>query len=329
MAEPVTDAFDVQDVVLNSSLAPAPSVSAAPATIASWTSAKRVLRVSVSTPSYLLVNENFNAGWRAVAGGKPLRPVQLDGWKQAWLLPAGTNGPVTVTYQPERLYRDAVVGGLAALGLVLLVAAWPRFPARRRRPPSAGPPVSTPSAIRVPLPVGTPPPVSVPPLVSVRLAVGTPPPVSRPPLVSHSSTTLAPIATSASSSPLIAAPSRLRRLGQRSLPLLVACALAAAGLWLGGYPGAAILPAATLVFLVATGYRGGPAPSGLRRLWLGLLQPWTLAVLLLAATVCSAAGEHLVLAGDSGWAVTALVNGIPQVICLVIVARLVAALIIP
>ncbi len=329
VAEPVTDAFDVQDVVLNSSLAPAPSVSAAPATIASWTSAKRVLRVSVSTPSYLVVNENFNDGWRAVAGGKPLRPVQLDGWKQAWLLPAGTNGPVTVTYQPERLYRDAVVGGLAALGLVLLVAAWPRFPARRRRPPSTGPPVSNPSAIRVPLPVGTPPPVSVPPLVSVRLAVGTPPPVSRPPLVSHSSTTLAPIATSASSSPLIAAPSRLRRLGQRSLPLLVACALAAAGLWLGGYPGAAILPAATLVFLVATGYRGGPAPSGLRRLWLGLLQPWTLAVLLLAATVGSAAGEHLVLAGDSGRAMTALVNGIPQVICLVIVARLVAALIIP
>ena len=109
----------------------------------------------------------------------------------------------------------------------------------------------------------------------------------------------------------------------------MACALAAGGLWLGGYPGAAILPAATLVFLVATGYRGGPAPSGLRRLWLGLLQPWTLAVLLLAAAVCSAVGEHLLLAADSGRAVTALVNGIPQVICLVIVARLVAALIIP
>jgi hypothetical protein len=36
-----------------------------------------------------------------------------------------------------------------------------------------------------------------------------------------------------------------------------------------------------------------------------------------------------VLAGDSGPAATALVNTIPQVICLVIVGRLAAALIIP
>jgi hypothetical protein len=123
--------------------------------------------------------------------------------------------------------------------------------------------------------------------------------------------------------------SRLRRLGQRSLPALVACLLAASGFWLGGYPGAVILPAATLLFLTSTGYRGSPDPSGLRRFALELLRPRVLAVLLLVVSISSAAGEHLVLAGDSGLATTALVNAIPQVICLVIVARLAAALIIP
>jgi hypothetical protein len=50
---------------------------------------------------------------------------------------------------------------------------------------------------------------------------------------------------------------------------------------------------------------------------------------LLVVSVCSAVGEHLVLAGDSGPGITALVNGVPQVLCLLIVGRLVAALIIP
>jgi hypothetical protein len=109
----------------------------------------------------------------------------------------------------------------------------------------------------------------------------------------------------------------------------VACVLAAVGFWLGGYPGAGILPIATLIFLAATGYRGAQRPSTLARCWLELLQPRALAVLLVVAAVCSAAGEHLVLGADSGLAVTALANTIPQVICLVIVGRLAAALIIP
>ena len=91
----------------------------------SWTSTSRVLRVSAATASYLVVNENFNAGWRAVTGHGQLRAVRLDGWKQAWLLPAGRRGLVHLTYQPERLYRPVVAGGLAAIVLVMLVAVWP------------------------------------------------------------------------------------------------------------------------------------------------------------------------------------------------------------
>jgi arabinofuranan 3-O-arabinosyltransferase len=138
-----TDSFDIQDVVLRAAPGSAGpdltgpdltgpdltgpdltgSVSPpAPATIVSWTSSVRRLRVDASSRSYLIVNENYNLGWHAVVSGKQLQPVRLDGWKQAWVLPAGTRGLVTLTYQPESLYRDAVVGGLAALVLLLLVA---------------------------------------------------------------------------------------------------------------------------------------------------------------------------------------------------------------
>jgi arabinofuranan 3-O-arabinosyltransferase len=273
VVEPATDAFDVSDVVLNADASAVPSTAPAAATVSSWTPTERTVRVSAPTASYLVVNENFNAGWRAVVHGKVLQAVRLDGWKQAWLLPVGTSGEATLTYRPEKLYRYAVVGGLAALLLVLLIAAWP-LPRRRKQK----------------APPNTPPAPPAPP---------SPPSPS------------------------------LRRLGQRLLPALVACVLAAVGFWLGGYPGAGILPIATLIFLAATGYRGAQRPSTLARCWLELLQPRALAVLLVVAAVCSAAGEHLVLGADSGLAVTALANTIPQVICLVIVGRLAAALIIP
>ena len=121
----------------------------AAATVMSWTSSRRTLRVTAATRSYLEVNENFNAGWQAVLAGRALQPVQLDGWKQAWVLPAGSAGLVTLTYQPESLYRDAVVGGLAALALVWpsrSACAAPRHRARRRAgrgrtaPPAPGQP---------------------------------------------------------------------------------------------------------------------------------------------------------------------------------------------
>jgi arabinofuranan 3-O-arabinosyltransferase len=81
------------------------------------------------------VNENFNPGWQAVLNGQPLQPVRIDGWKQAWVLPAGTAGVVTLTYPPESVYRDAVLGGLVALALVILAAL--AVPRRRARPPLA------------------------------------------------------------------------------------------------------------------------------------------------------------------------------------------------
>jgi len=109
VVEPVRDAFDVQDVVLTRTGGALRSggLGAAPgsAVVRSWTPARRVLQVGAPTRSYLVVNENFNAGWQASLGGTTLRPVRVDGWKQAWVLPAGTTGTVTLTYLPNALYR--------------------------------------------------------------------------------------------------------------------------------------------------------------------------------------------------------------------------------
>src|SRR5262249_29895722 len=85
---------------------------AAPALVRSWTPSRRVLQVTAPTRSYLVVNEDFNAGWQARLGSARLRAVRIDGWKQAWLLPAGTAGTVVLTYAPGAGYRDAIVGGL-------------------------------------------------------------------------------------------------------------------------------------------------------------------------------------------------------------------------
>jgi arabinofuranan 3-O-arabinosyltransferase len=291
VVEPVRDAFDVQDVVLARNggalggSAPAAGGAggggpgAAPgaggaAVVRSWTPARRILQVTAPERSYLVVNENFNPGWRARLGGTTLRPVRLDGWKQAWLLPTGTAGTVTLTYLPNALYRDAIAGGLATLALVLLVALWPGMPRWLARPGWLRPDHWR---VRVP-------------------HLGTRRPGPR----------------------LRFRPGLARALAWAA----VACGLLLAGFWLGGYPGAVILAAATGLFAAASSYRRR------HRLWLELSRPRVVAGLLLAAAACGVAGERLLSAGASGQLETALTNVAPQVICLAVVGRLVAALIV-
>jgi arabinofuranan 3-O-arabinosyltransferase len=270
VAEPATDAFSVQDVVVDAGLPAALPAAPTAAVVVSWTSTSRVLRVSAATASYLVVNENFNAGWRAVTGHGHLRAVRLDGWKQAWVLPGGTSGLVHLTYQPEQLYHPVVAGGLAAVVLVMLVAVWP-WP--------------------LPLPRRS------------RLA------------------RQGWLARQAREARALGG----RRLARRAASAMVLGALVITGFLLGGYAGAVIVPAATCLFLVSNADLPTLAEGGetLGRLW----RPRVLAGLLIAASVCGAAGEHLQQAGTSGLAVTALLDGIPQVICLVIVGRLAAAVI--
>ena len=241
-----------------------------------------------------MVNENFNAGWQARLDGRPLSAVRLDGWKQAWLLPAGTAGTVTLTYLPDALYRDALGGGLGGLALIVLVALWPGTPAWRPRW------LRLPRAWRR----------AKAPKDTAR-AAGPEGGVSE----------AGPEHAGAGGS----SQRRWRPRPGLSTTLATAaavCCLLLAGLWLGGYPGAVILTAATALFAVAVSYQRA------HWAWHQLSRPWVVAALLLAAAACGVAGEQLLLAGTTTPLATALVNTAPQVICLVVAARLAAALVV-
>ncbi|MBR8743796.1 alpha-(1-_3)-arabinofuranosyltransferase [Nocardiopsis sp. MG754419] len=93
-----------------------------------WGPSERRFDVSVDEDSLLVVNENFNEGWQArVDGGAgPLEPVRLEGWKQAWVLPEGTAGTVTLTYAPDTVYHRVLAVGGALAALLVVLALWPR-----------------------------------------------------------------------------------------------------------------------------------------------------------------------------------------------------------
>jgi arabinofuranan 3-O-arabinosyltransferase len=106
----------------------APTVRDQPMEVNIWTPEHRSVSVSTTGESYLVVNDNYNLGWRAEIGGEKLRPVRLDGWRQAWVLPKNTEGTVEMTYGPDQWYRGGLLFGfLLILSLGLLAAV----PARR------------------------------------------------------------------------------------------------------------------------------------------------------------------------------------------------------
>lgn len=80
--------------------------------------------------------ENTNAGWHATQDGRALSPVILDGWRQGWLTD-GSGTRVTTSFGPDRVYRAALVVGLACLVLLWVLALWP---GRRRVTPRASAP---------------------------------------------------------------------------------------------------------------------------------------------------------------------------------------------
>ena len=94
------------------------------------------------------------------------------------------------------------------------------------------------------------------------------------------------------------------------------------GLWVGGRPGALLLPAATLGFLVV---RRGPDTGGWRR----RAGQWLAPALMIAVAMSGAAADLLSDRGDAATITNALSATGPQVACLFIVAAVAAALVLP
>jgi hypothetical protein len=111
--------------------APFASTTSAPrsASIKSWGAEHRTVAVSAGAATYLIVRQNFNTGWDAQMGGKTLKPVEIDGWQQAWVIPAGSRATVTLTYGPDLIYQIGLIGGGILALLLVALALWP---SRRR-----------------------------------------------------------------------------------------------------------------------------------------------------------------------------------------------------
>jgi arabinofuranan 3-O-arabinosyltransferase len=100
--------------------------------IQSWGAELRRVSVGPGGTAYLELHQNANPGWVATLHGHALTSVQLDGWQQGFVVPAGTGGVVTMTFSPAKFYHAWIILSAAGAIVLLTIAFSPR---RRRRVP--------------------------------------------------------------------------------------------------------------------------------------------------------------------------------------------------
>jgi len=95
-----------------------------------WQPAHRSVATPFSDePRLLELTENTNPGWVASIDGVRLEPIQVDGWRQAWVIPSDAGGEVSIDFTPNGAYRiGLIMGAMAVAGLLVLLMA----PVRRR-----------------------------------------------------------------------------------------------------------------------------------------------------------------------------------------------------
>jgi arabinofuranan 3-O-arabinosyltransferase len=104
--------------------------------VGAWTAQQRTVKVGAGPASYLVVAQNYNPGWKATLNGRQLTSVRVDGWQQAWMLPAGPSGTITMVFAPDGDYHLALLLGavfLCVLGFLALRRG------RRQDQPTIGP----------------------------------------------------------------------------------------------------------------------------------------------------------------------------------------------
>lgn len=86
---------------------------------------------SSGSPRVVVMADNANPGWQATVGTTRLQPQVVDGRRQAFVVPAGASGPLTIQFAPDRPYRWGLAVGAVLAAMVVLVAAWPDHGPRR------------------------------------------------------------------------------------------------------------------------------------------------------------------------------------------------------
>ncbi|MFD3836359.1 alpha-(1-_3)-arabinofuranosyltransferase family protein [Streptomyces sp. NPDC058642] len=117
------------DVTLTRGTVAEPTAAGRDLRIRDWLGDRREVSVGSGAAMYLTTYENYNDGWKATLGGKELSSVRLDGWQQAWRVPAGAGGTVKLSYEPATTYDGALIGSAVALLALVGLVLW-----RRRSP---------------------------------------------------------------------------------------------------------------------------------------------------------------------------------------------------
>src|SRR5690606_27093530 len=70
----------------------------------------------------VVLSERFDTDWRATLDGDELVPVEIDGWAQGFVVPAGTEGEIDVhREQPLLLLWRLLLYGATALTALLAI----------------------------------------------------------------------------------------------------------------------------------------------------------------------------------------------------------------
>ncbi|GIZ96843.1 hypothetical protein TTY48_14550 [Tsukamurella sp. TY48] len=128
--------FSVETLTLDTPAAAVGPADTSSPRIQSWTPDRRILAVPHSEADrVLVVPESRNTGWSATApDGTPLRAVTVNGWQQGWVVPAGTDGNVTLRFSLNAPYRIGLFGGLMLLLILASLAITRGAPAGRAEP---------------------------------------------------------------------------------------------------------------------------------------------------------------------------------------------------
>ena len=106
--------------------------------IGRWGSTSRTAIIGAGEDSLFVINEVFNRGWRATLDGVRLEPLVIDGWRQAFIVPAGSGGTIDLTFTPNSSYQAGIAIGIALLIALALLALIPRRRYRQFAPVGAG-----------------------------------------------------------------------------------------------------------------------------------------------------------------------------------------------
>ena len=93
--------------------------------VSGWDRTRRTVEVTTDDEALLIVPESANDGWVARFDGQVLPAARVDGWQQAWLLPADASGTVELEFAPQRTFMAALGGGAVAAVVLLGIAVVP------------------------------------------------------------------------------------------------------------------------------------------------------------------------------------------------------------